>query len=255
MYKKISLILFILFTAFSNKGFTSQQNTSHPYFKPGFRIGVQTGYKREAITHQGDFIVVEDLAGVFTGNETTKKRNSLNTSLFGAHAGYDYFIGRFYTALELHYRYSPKSNQVSEEVIHIPGGDPVKGKFEQQHAHNIGLSWHLGAIVFPNFLLYGTFNAHLGCFKYKFKEEPELRNLNAVQHSECNGGVGLGVGGRYALPNFYSISLEATYDIYQRANIAQNVSALQDAGLRTNFRTFWSNPRVCNVILKLSKNF
>ncbi len=246
MDKKISLIVGALVLV-------TYQLQATSGFKSGIRIGVGGGYKHHKVSQKNNWIVSQALLGLGPGSESSKKSSSKDSGQFDVHVGYDFMWSSVYSALELSYRYSPDKNKVTVQAQN-PGPTTLSTNpflFHQRHRHDFGLSGHLGYEIISNFIPYGIFNLRLGRFEESFSGnsvEPGLA-IRSAKKSKTRFGYGGGLGLKYALPAFWSIAAEATYNVYEKIKIKGDLQP----GLAGQFSVESGRPETFNLLLKVSK--
>ncbi len=248
MAKKISLIVGALV-------FITCQLQATSGFKSGVRIGVGGGYKHHKVSQKNNWMRSPDavMMGVALApaSESAKKSSSKDSGQFDIHVGYDFMWSSLYTALELSYRYSPDKNKVTTQATNLTPGLPLSTNpflFHQRHRHDFGLSGHLGYEIIPNFIPYGIFNLRLGRFEESFTSDASIP-IRSAKKSKTRFGYGGGLGLKYALPKFWSIAAEVTYNVYEKIKIKGD---LEPAALG-QFSVESGRPETFNLLLKVSK--
>lgn len=223
-------------------------------FKSGVRIGVEGGYKHHKTKHSLEF-VPEDLFADPPVPETASENSKNDTGLFGVHIAYDCFFNQVYAAIEAIYRYAPGSVDSRIKFLNPSNAAVLTDniKVSQYHNHDIGFHLHLGHTITDCFLLYGIVGLHIGFFEEKLKTDGDSDLLRGNKRSDTKIGGAFGLGGRYGLPCGWSVSTEATYDVYGKIKSSNNLHIEQAGTEGTRFIQSSDRPRMFNLVFKVSK--
>lgn len=218
-------------------------------FTSGFNFGAGAGYKHTSTTTKAAFT---DLTGVGIAgvNESFSKGGTSNSGSFEVHAGWDFIVDRLYAAVDVDYRHSPgtKTQAKFQTTQAVLGAAEPPFKTILEHANDWGLSGSLGGLITDNFALFAIANVRYGLFTMRFDNNKPLANtVQDGRRSDRLWGCGGGLGARYALADGFSMSLRATYDIYQKIKIKDNLASPDEFTARSN------GPRVVNVIFRVTK--
>ena len=191
-------------------------------------------------------------------SESKSKTATNNTGLLGVHLAYDWFVESFYASFETAYRFSPgsaDSTLMLEKAGNVVVFDDENFRVSQYHNHDISFNLHLGHTVTDCFLLYGIIGLRVGFFEQKIKVRANtltgLVDNNKRRDTKIGGAFGL--GGRFGLPHGWSISTEATYDVYGKIKSSKNLHIEQAGTEGTAFTQSSSRPHMLNLVLKVSK--
>lgn len=239
--KKKLLIVNLLSLSVSCLGASVPQEA---FFKSGYRLGGEAGYKYHSVRHQLHYD-----GGTLLVPETVSNRSTENTVVLGLHGAYDYFWGDFYSSAELSYRYSPGDSRSNLNFVLNTGALTPSYRLRQVHRHDLGFNLHLGSKIGDRFLGYGILGIRLGQFQDKVNVINAIDTVKESDRTQWRVGGTVGLGGRYALESLYSVGIEATYSVYKSPS---NYVTHPGNG---NVTAQTSKTQMFNLIFKLSKNF
>ncbi len=226
-------------------------------FKSGFRFGLEGGYRHQKTKEKIEFNASALVAPFGFVNETRSKKPHKDTGVVGAHVAYDFFFSRIYSSLELDYRYGWGTNKAKLQFSNQPAGDvPETFHMKRKQPHDFAINLHAGPQLGDCFLVYGILSARWGRFKDKVqvRNQPAAPNAVSKSKNQTRFGYGFGLGGRYLLPNQFSVSLEGTFDTYKSGKTL-NLTSPDLAILGSSIKAKFGHTHNFNLILKASKNF
>ena len=221
----------------------------------GVRIGVQGGYKNTRVTHYGDFVPSAALVGAGYSSEKREVLSQKDGFVGGAHVGYDWIsANNWYKSLEFSFNAENGKNTKGFILANQPLLKQKTIIISQKINHEYSFSAHLGKAIRPCDLIYLIANLRVARFSESVSDDgfPGIHILKPSIHKH-RMGFGFGVGYRHVIRNKHSLGGEATYSVYKKIRIKDDllVNQLQTADLRVGSK----KPHVFRFLLKYSYAF
>ncbi len=222
----------------------------------GPRVGLDMGYKYTVVRHTGKFVPSAALAGVGYTVESRQVTPKNSGFLSGAHIGYDWTSeAGWYKSLELalHAEFGRNKGNIRFLNQNLLSRNTLS--ISQKITNEYSATAHFGKAVSCD-VFYGIAEIKLARFKeavFASGRDANLMNLPTIHKHRFGGGAGFGYRHGFAIK--HSVGVEATYSIYSKTRIKDDVLAvsgyLQSADLHVGSKT----PHVGRLTFKYSYSF